>query len=111
MHFVMHLVRFSDRPKGRRKVVRGNLESLRCKLHPHEKIVRVFVCVMVGVENVAAEIVNESRYSSDDASTVFAMNQQDDGIFALRGHRFSLHELASVSVAERVEIRTNGLDS
>jgi hypothetical protein len=62
------------------------LKSLRGEFHPHEKLVRVFVCVMVGVEDITAEVMDEAGDSRNDAFTVFAMNQQNDGVFPLGRH-------------------------
>jgi hypothetical protein len=74
MHLVMHLEHLRDWCKGGWDVVCREFESLRGKFHPHEKIVCFFVCVVVGVEDVATEVVDESRHSRYDPLAVFAMN-------------------------------------
>lgn len=62
IHFVVHLVHFRDRLKGGRNIAGGQLKSIRGKFHSHEKRVCFFVGMVVGVENIAAEIVNEPRH-------------------------------------------------
>lgn len=42
--------------------------------------------MMIGVENVPAEVVNEPGHPRDDALTVFAMDQQDYGVFLRSRH-------------------------
>jgi hypothetical protein len=76
MHLIAHVVHVGDRLKGRRDVLRRDLEALGCKFHPHEKIVCFLVGVMVGVKNVAPEVVNKPRHSRNDARAVFTMDQE-----------------------------------
>jgi hypothetical protein len=83
MNFVAHIEHFGDGSEGCRHFTGRNLQSLRRALHPHEKIVRLFVRVMVGVENVAPEIMDESGDAGDDAPSILAVDQQYDRLFSL----------------------------
>jgi hypothetical protein len=42
--------------------------------------------MVIRVENIAAEVVDESRHAGDNTFPVFTVNQDDDGFFAIRGH-------------------------
>ncbi|MBH0208803.1 MAG: trypsin-like serine protease [Nitrospira sp.] len=51
-----------------------------------KKRVCFFVGMVVGVENIAAEIVNEPRHACDNTFAVFATNQENDRVLFPCGH-------------------------
>lgn len=80
IHLIVHFIDFRDWIKGGWNIAGGHLKSIRGKFHPHEKIVGILIGVVIGVENVAAEIVNESRYACNDALAIFTADQEHDRV-------------------------------
>lgn len=66
-----HLQDLCDRGECPRNVLWRNLESVRGKLLPHQKIVDLFARVVIRIENVASEVVNEPGDAGHDALAVF----------------------------------------
>ena len=79
-----HLEELCDRGECARNVLGRNLESVRAKLHPHQKIAGLFVRTVIRIENVASKVVNEPGDAGHDALAVLSMDQQDNRISSIR---------------------------
>ncbi len=86
MDFVSHVEHLGDRGEGRGDVRRRNLKPLKGELDPHQKVVGLRVCVVIGVEDVAAEIVDEARHTGDDTLAVLAVDEDDDRFLEIGTH-------------------------
>ncbi|SPP64057.1 hypothetical protein NITLEN_11143 [Nitrospira lenta] len=86
VHLVAHLKHFRDGGKGGGDFVGRNLQALRGELHPHQKVIRLLIGMVIRVENVAAEVVDESGHTGDNPLPVFTVDQNHHGIFASGCH-------------------------
>src|SRR5574341_1034918 len=84
MDLVPHLEDLGDRREGGRNVIRRNLPSFGCKLHPHQKIVSLFIRMVIGIQDVAPEVVNEPRDPRDDSLTILTMDQENNRFSSTR---------------------------
>src|SRR6185436_16092060 len=95
-NLIAHLECLRDRSEGGCDLIGRNLQTLGGKLHAHEKLVRLFICMMIRIENVPAEVVNETRHAGHDALAVLTMYQEDNGIFSMC-HREPLLRIRVIS--------------
>ena len=86
MNFVPHLEDLRDGSKCGSDFVGSDLQPFRRKLHPHQEIVRFFICVVIGVEDIAPEIVDKPGDAGNNALTVLAVDQENDGLFPVCRH-------------------------
>ena len=89
MHLVPHLERFGDGRECRRDLAWRDLEVFEGELRAHQELSELAVGVMVGIQDVATEIMDEPGDARHDALAVLAMNQQHDRLGVVRhpGHR------------------------
>ena len=89
MHLVPHLERFGDGREGRRDLAWRDLEVFEGELRAHQELTELAVGVMVGIQDVAAAIMDEPGDARHDALAVLAMDQQHDRLRVVRhlGHR------------------------
>src|SRR5947199_4039263 len=89
MHLVPHHERVGDGREGRRDLAWRDLEVFEGELRAHQELTELAVGVMVGIQDVAAEIMDEPGDARHDALPVLAMNQQHDRLGVVRhpGHR------------------------
>ncbi len=74
-----------------RKVVQRNIEFSGVEFHAHQEGARIHVTMLVGVQDIAAVLKNESGNAGDYAFPVRA-TEQEDGAFSF--HLQSVHRRA-----------------
>ena len=82
-NLVAHLEGLRDRSESLSDLIGGNLQPLGGKLHAHQKFVRLFIGMMIRIENVPAVVVNEARDPGYNAPAILAMNQEDNRFFSM----------------------------
>jgi hypothetical protein len=80
MHAVLHLKCFGDGLERGAELISWDLETIQLELRPHQEMSGLAVGVMVGVEDIPAEIMDEACHSGDDSFTVPAVDQQNNSV-------------------------------
>ena len=86
MQAVLHLECLGDGLERRADLISWDLETVQLELRPHQEMSCLAVGVMVGVEDIPAEIMDEACDPGDDSFSIPTVDEENDGVW------FSSHD-------------------